>query len=882
MFELDKAIRSWRKSLRKRQALLKEDVDELEQHIRDQVDVLVLRGARESDAFGIAMRKMGPSLVTEDAYKKVFWAKARRKKLLKPSMAAELSMIRNYLTLTLRNLRRRPGYAFINVAGLSIGVAACLLILLFVRDEFSFDKYHEHADRIVRVTLQDEGTGRETEVTPTIVAPLFKRTFPQVEEVTRVYDVANFHSVTIRRGQNAWQEDGFVYADSTFFDVFTFDFIAGSPDGALVRPNTLVLTKSAAERYFGDAAVALGQTLDVGAAGDFEVTGVMADVPANSHLRFNMAASFVSTSWADREIWGSANFYSYLVLSDPGALESLRGAANEMIAEARSSGAVSARFGLGFQKLTDIYMVHMGRQKYVWMFGSLALLILLMACINYINLSTARSARRAREVGVRKALGAQRGQIAWQFFTESGILTGTALVGGLLIAGIMLPLFNQLAGKGITLDVFAEPAPWLLFGALLIVTTLGAGVYPSILLSRFKPAVVLKGSKASQAGGASLRRVLVVSQFAVTIFLIVVTAVVYRQLAFIRTSDVGFERERVVVVQLADANDRRAVPAIQAALRTYPNISHTAAMDAIPGNQRGGYSLLTEVTLDEAEQPSIAATPVGPDVVNTLGLRLMSGRGFSGPADPEVYPDSGRYQYVVNQDLVQLAGWTPETAVGQKMSVSGTRRMGEVVGVIENYNFLPLSEEMEPLALFVEPQWHVLLFKLEGAATPATLARLEGIWDEATGGSPFQYSFLDDDYNAFYQSEERLAAVFAGAAQLAVMIACLGLFGLASYMAEERTREIGIRKTLGASTAGMVAMLNREFALLVLAGFALAAPVGWWATREWLSLYAFRTDVGVWLFLAAGVAALLVAGGTVSLQSFRAASKDPVTALRQV
>jgi putative ABC transport system permease protein len=848
--------------------------------VRDQVDALVQSGQSEQEAFETAMRAMGAGPVTEDAYRRVFWGKMRRKGLMKRSLSAELVMLRNHLTLALRNLRRRPGYTFINITGLSIGIGACLLILLFVRDEMSFDRFHENADRIVRVILRSESEGRETEVTPTIVAPLFKRTFAQVEEATRVYDIARYHTVAIRRGENAWQEDGSIYADSTFFDVFSFPFLVGTPEGALSRPNTLLLTESSARRYFGDASLAMGQTLDVGTAGEFEVTGVLADVPANSHLRFDVVGSFVSTSWASGEIWGSANFYTYLLLTDAAALTPLEVGVADAIAEARLSGAVPTDFGLGLQRLTDIYMVHMGRQKYVWMFASLALLILFMACVNYINLSTARSARRAREVGVRKALGAQRAQIVWQFFSESALLTGMALLLGLVLVFMLLPAFNDATGKAIQLDMLGEPAMWLMFGGLMILTTVGSGIYPSLLLSRFNPAIVLKGSKGSRSGGASLRRVLVVFQFAVTVFLIVATFVVFKQLQFIRSSDVGFDRNQVVVVQLADADDRRAVPIIQAALPTYPEFLDAAAMNAIPGNQLGGYGLSTEADLESRDHPNISATPVSANVVNTLGLRLVAGTGFVERGDPLVSPDSAQYQYVVNEDLVRLAGWTPETAVGQRMSVSGGRRMGEVVGVIENYNFLSLREQMKPLALFVEPGWHVLLIKLREGDTPAALARLKDLWAQASGGSPFQYSFLDDDFNAFYQSEERLASVFAGAAQLAILIACLGLFGLAAFTAEERTREIGIRKSLGATTPGLVGMLNREFALLVLAGFAVAAPLGWWATSEWLSSYAFRTPVGIWVFVAAGVGAFLVAGGAVSLQSVRAARKDPVAALR--
>jgi putative ABC transport system permease protein len=788
-------------------------------------------------------------------------------------------MLRNYLVLALRNLGRHPGYAFINVAGLAMGVACCILILLFVRDELSYDRFNEKADRIVRTTLFIPQLDRHIEVTPTIVGPLFERSFPEVETSVRVYDIGRFRKVTVRRGGTSWQEGGFMYADPSIFDVFTLPLLWGTPGEALVRPNTLVLTESMAVKYFGTPEAARDQVLTVDAT-DFEVTGVIEDVPMGSHLRFDLLGSFASTHWASVETWDSANFYTYLLLTRPEALGPLEVSVASLLARQKASAGLRAEFELGFQRLTDIYLVHMGRERYVWLFSALALLILFIACINYVNLATARSTRRAREVGMRKVLGAERGQIVRQFLGESAVMATASMVIGLGLAAALLPAFNRLGGKHLGLGVLGEPDVWLAIAAILAVTTVGAGLYPSMLLARFVPAAVLKGSGRGRAGGLTFRRVLVVFQFAVTVFLFIATAAVFRQLGFIRTTDVGFDRDQVLVIPIADSGARRALPVLKSELASRPDVLGASAVNAVPGNQRGGYSLFRpNAAPGEAERTSIVATPVDPDVVATLGLDLVAGAGFSEPADLLARPDSGRFEYVVNEHLVRLAGWTPATAVGQVMGVS-SNRMGEVVGVIRDYHFATLHERMQPLALFVEPAWNVLLVKIAPGDVAGTIASIRSTWERVAGDSPFAYTFLDDDFNEQYAAEERLGSIFGVAAALAVVIACLGLFGLASFTAERRRREIGIRKVLGASAAHVVAMLNREFSVLVLVGFVLAAPIAWWATGEWLDGFAYRTGIGWTTIALAGLLALACAWLTASWQSLRAAATDPAKTLR--
>lgn len=863
----------------RRKEILPEDLDELEQHVRDEVAYMVDAGYTPEHAFRQAMVQMGDYGEVEEAYRRVYWGKLRRQGLVGTTLILEFAMLKNYVTLALRNLARYPGYTFINVAGLAVGIACCLLILLFVRDEISFDRFHEHADRIVRVTLRVPDMDRELEVTPTIVAPLFKRTFPEVEDAVRYYDIGRFRAVTVRVGDEAWQESGFVYADSTVFNVLTFPFLAGSASTALVRPQTLVLTESTAIRYFGDALYAVGRTVNVSGT-EYEVTGVLQDVPSNSHLQFDIMASFTSTHWSQREQWGSANFYTYLLLAPGVTSTDLRTAMRGLLDRARAEMGLPPSFDLGMQNLTDIYLVHMDRQRFVNLLSAIAALILLIACVNYVNLATARSARRSREVGMRKVLGAYRGQIVRQFFGESALMVTMSLLLGAGLAVFLLPFFNDVSQKSMEIGALLEPRMLLITAGLLVLVSLASGIYPSLVLSGFRPIAVLKGGRTTTGGNRRFREVLVVFQFAVTVFLIVATTVVFRQLQFIQSADVGFDREHVVVIPISDGSAFRAIPVLRSTLASNSAIVNMSAMNSIPGEMRGGYGFNTPGMSDSDDPIHIGASPVDAHSVDVLGLDLLSGEGFRAPANELARPDSANYQYVINESLMRLAGWTPESAIGQLMSVSGPTRMGTVVGVIRDFNFLDLKQEIQPQALFVEPEFNVLLIKLTGNDTPGVLADIRSVWREATGGSPWEYSFLDDEYRAFYDAERRLGRIFGAASLLAILIACLGLVGLASFTAEQRTKEIGVRKVMGADVRSLVFLLNQNMTKLVLLGAVVALPVAWYVMDGWLSGFAFRTELSWWIFAGAGFSAAIIAWVTVSYQSVRAATVDPVVALR--
>ena len=876
-FDLEKAIAAWRRTFEHHHSFFKEDVEELERHVRDHVAWLVAQGSTEAEAFHEAVRRVGDYGSTEAEYRKVFWEKIRHQRGSMRELIWEITMLKNYLKIALRNLRRYKGYTAINVSGLAVGTACCLLILLFVRDELSYDRHHDNADRIVRVLVGEAQT-----FTPTIIGPLFTREFPEVETAARLYPLGMFRPVVIRYGERAFEESRFFYADSTVFDVFTLPFVAGTPHNALNRPETLVLTATTARKYFGRENP-VGKVVQVGSGVDYEVTGVIEDLPSTSHVQFDVLGSFASTHWAGQEIWNSANFYTFLLLQDEQALASLQAKVTARIDEARRnpSGGVSADYFLTLQPLTDIHLYFEGRITYVYLFAALAVLILLVACANYMNLATARSARRAREVGVRKMAGAHRRQLAFQFFGESAVLVFGALVLAVLLAEVLLPIFNGISGKALAFRYLDDP---VLVPALLgvgVAVSLVAGGYPALLLSSFRPAQVLKGALTAGVGGASFRKILVIFQLAVTVFLIAGTMIVYRQLDYMRTKNLGFDKEQVVVLSIGDRVLRETHTTLKNEILQHPNVRHASAIHSIPGYQRSGYGMRAEgINMEEGEAILVGGIPSDADVVETLGLDLLTGAGF--PKSEGYTPEPGNYVYLVNETLLGEAGWTADNAIGRRINLLGNRE-GEVVGVFKDYHFLSLHQDIHPLAFFIEPrQFAYLMVKITPNDVPGTLAAMEATWQRLAPHRPFVYRFLDQEFDALYRTDRQTGQILSAFAGLAVLIACLGLFGLASFAAEQRTKEIGVRKVLGASASQIVVLLTKDLARLVVVAFVVAAPLAFLVMNRWLESFAYRVDMlqSWWIFLLAGVATLVVAFLTVSYQSIRAALANPALSLR--
>ncbi|MEM6647394.1 MAG: ABC transporter permease [Bacteroidota bacterium] len=794
-------------------------------------------------------------------------------------------MFENYLKVALRNLQKHRGYAFINVTGLAVGLACATLMLLFIRHELSYDQFHEKSDRIYRVYLQGLGGDEKISVTPSALAHAFRLDYPEVETAVRLYDPTRYRPMVVRNGSEVYREEGFLYADSTFFQTFSFDLLNGQKAGALTRPNTVILTASMAEKYFGSQNP-VGEIIEAGAR-TFEVIGVMPDAPENAHFGFNFLASYVTlANWSEAsdDTWRAANFYTYVVLNEGAPVRELEQKMDilvERVAGDRMREA-GVSVAVGFEPLTDIHLrsdVEAGLKptgdiRYVYGLLALVVLVLVIACINYMNLATARAARRAREVGMRKALGAARGQLLGQFFGESAVLVGLGLIVALVLAALVVPFFNTLTAKSFVLgDVFTPSMVLLLLGIGVLVTFV-AGSYPALVLSGMRPMQVLKGSFKADPKAALTRKGLVVFQFAISGCIIIGTTFVVQQLRFIQQQNLGFDQEQVMMLDLP-GDLRRATETVKSALEAMPEVQAAAAMSDYPSRILGGYS--AEVEGRPNESFGSIGYRVDPDAVETLDFTLIAGA----PMSPDHVPNEDRtgHQFILNETAVRNMQFEPGEAIGRSYNLNG--RVGEIVGVVADFHFASLKENIEPLTLFAEGfGYNFVAVRLAPGDIGAAVAGVQNVVAELAPGAPFSFAFLDDQFDALYREEQRVAGITTAFAGFAILIACLGLFGLAAFIAEQRTKEIGVRKVLGASVSNIVLLLTKDFALLVGVAFAVGAPVGYLFVSNWLENFAYRIDVGAGPFVLTALGILLLAGATVSYQAIKSAIADPIKALR--
>lgn len=777
------------------------------------------------------------------------------------------------LRVPLRSLRRQPGYALLNVVGLGVGIACGLFLLLYVHDELSYDRYHDDAEQVFRISAVpgDE----EIALTPPFVPAMLAAELPGVSAATRV----SASGATVRAGGHVFDEDAFFFADAGFFHVLSHPFLQGDARTALARPNTVVLTASSARRYFGTSD-AVGRTITRNGDQTLEVTGVIEDVPAQSSYRFDAVAS-MPTHDAAVDYWSDANDYTFVRARSAEAAAALPARLEALNARLETENPDAWTL-----LATPITRLHLhstaghdldtsGSIRTVYGFAAAALLILLIACINYVNLSTARAVRRAAEVGLRKSIGASRAQLAGQFYSESVLLTlgGFALAVSLVALG--LPAFEALSGKALGLGALATPGMAAMAVGLFALVSVVAGSYPALYVSGFDPVRALRGGVRAGRDTARLRRGLVVFQFGVSAVLVAGTLVVLSQLRYLRSQDLGFDKEHIVVVPLSGKALRESVPALEAGLAETPGVAAVAAVNQIPGDL-GWTSGLWAEGMPGDSSVSVKGMPADARVSDALGLRLVAGAAF--PERPPV-PDSTGFQYLVNTATVTRLGWTPEEAVGRSIAADG--RQGTVVGVVADFHFQSMREAIEPLAIWYQPdEVFNLVVRLEPGDTGAAMGRVEAVWGRFAGDQPFAARFLDDVYDRLYQSDQQLGRIVSVFAGLAIFVACLGLFGLASFTAQQRTKEIGVRKVLGASVPRLVGLLTREVVGLVAVAFALAVPLAWLGLARWLDGFAYHVDLGLLPFAAAGAVLLLVALLTVGGQALRAATADPVRALR--
>jgi putative ABC transport system permease protein len=785
-------------------------------------------------------------------------------------------MLKNFLKIALRSFARHKIHTFLNVAGLAAGLAAALLILLWVRYELGFDRFRVHADRLYRVLQEVKFSDHEATwaITQGPLGPGLEKDFPEIARSIRLRG----RGVQVRHGEE-WITETFWLTDPSIFEAFTFPLAAGDPATALADPRSIVLSEEMAEKYF-PAGNALGRTIQVDGGFEFRVTGVLKPVPRNSEFRFPFLVPFVF----GREIglsvdrWNNSAFTTYVRLAEGVSAEE---AGAKIAGYLADKPTVETGTRLALQPLRRVHLRSNyefdsghGDIRYVRIFSLAALFILLIACINFMNLTTARSAVRAREVGVRKVSGARRAEIAGQFYGESALLILAALVLALILAKLLLPAFNELAAKRLTLG--PADAPGLLPGllVLLAVTVVVAGSYPAFVLSRFQPARVLKAGPASGACGRGFRRALVVVQFSLTILLLVCTAFVRGQLDYMRSAKLGYDKENVVFATMR-GDMRKNFPAVRAELERLPGVAGVAASETVPTS---GYSfsnsLWTWPGQPAGSEILMRAGCVDEGYFGVLGLEIVQGRTFDGQAVSESNP-----LFVVNEEAARVMEL--KEPVGQWLSDKSARFKGTIVGLVKDYHFTALRQRIEPLILiYYPPDCDVLLARLKPGDVPRTIAAIEGIWKTFAPGFPFRLNFLDQALDDLYRSEERIGAIIRSFSLLAVAVSCLGLFGLASHTAERRTKEIGIRKVLGASGPSLAWLLAGDFSRWVLAANVLAWPAAYLAVAKWLEGYPYRIAIGPGPFLLAGGTAFLVALLTVGFHSVRSARANPAGALR--
>ncbi|MCB0567328.1 MAG: ABC transporter permease [Phaeodactylibacter sp.] len=789
-------------------------------------------------------------------------------------------MLTNLIRITLRQMARAKTYTTINIMGLGIGLAVCFLIFMWVRDELQYDQFHAHAGRIYRVLWEARYGENEWKIPlgPVPIATALEREFPEVEKATQLYK----GGFTVKQGQEYVREQNVLFIDKNFFEVFSLEFVSGNPEKALAQPDAILLTEEACKRYFGDQNP-VGRHIARSDGELYQVNGVVKAFPRQSHLQFDFLASIESLPRIKQraEQWGSATVYNYFLLRPDASIESLQekwqAYTDENVAgEEFRQGNNFTRFP--FQALADIHLgSHLeyelspnGNKAYVYIFSIVAVFILLLACINFINLATARSLTRGREVGVRKVLGSSKGQLFWRFFRESFFYVILAVGLSLILVQGVLPWFNHLAGKELSLGFLQSPFLWLLLASLAVLATLLSGALPALFMASFQPVKALKGELMESAGQGWLRKGLVVSQFCISTILIIGALAVGNQLRFLQNRRLGFDKEQVIVLNRANALGKQ-YSAFFGHLNRLPAVKVATAAQFLPGKE-------FDSTVFEPEQPSnyqqtsLTYAFIDAHFVDALQLQLAAGRNFSA----EMATDSNAV--LLNQAAVSKLGW--KEPIGKKITMGGQPPF-QVVGVVEDFHFRSLHHEIEPIVLMMAA-WNLPYFavRLNPGDVEAHIQSIRSAWHEFAPDTPFDYTFLSEDYAQLYDSEQRMGRVFTIFSVLAIFIACLGLFGLAAFMAVRRTKEIGIRKVLGASTTGIVGLLSRDFLRLVLFSFLIAAPIAWYGMNKWLQGFAYRVELQWWVFALAGILVVAIAFLTVSYQSIRAALADPAEALR--
>lgn len=815
-------------------------------------------------------------------------------------------MIKNYIKVAFRNMMRRKGYSLINILGLATGMAVCLLIVLFVQDELSYDRHHENGSRVQRVVLERIYPGRSTSysIIPQSIGESIQKEFPEVLESTRLFDFGNNGNFFMRVGDKVYEESEVFAVDSNFFRVFTGHFINGNAKEALMKPNSAVLSESTAIKMYGSAQNALGKQFqtDADQNNTFMITGVCKDWPENSHFTFNVLIPVTSFPFIRQPNYINFAAHTYLLLA-PGASAAALEKKLPRVVEKYVSGEIERAFGQSYedfkkagngyryymQPLKDIHLTSdleaelsvNGSMTSVYIFGVIAVFILFLACINFINLSTARSVERAREVGIRKTFGSEKKALIFQFLIESVLIAFIALVVAIGFILLLLPLFNQISGKDLTAASFMKPETVLLLILLSVTVGLVAGLYPAFVLSSFKPILVLKGRFKSNKSGLLLRNGLVVFQFAISVILIISAIIVNQQMKYMLSGNLGFKKDRIIIVERADLLQQQT-EAFKTELERIPGVETVSGTSSMPGTQ-GFFG----VTFQQAHsKESLTGRGIISDVnfAKTLDLQLTQGRFFSKSFGTDTLSLVLNEKAVSEMGLKNPIGALITTPDNNFNAPDGTPYVYTVIGVIKDFHFQSLHQQISPLVFINSARFGnaagVLAVRIKADRFKETVSSIENKWKGFVQNRPFHYNFFDQTLQAQYLSEQTTQKVFTTFSSLAIFIACIGLLGLVAYTTTQRTREISIRKVLGAGTGTIVNMLSKDFLKLVAIASIGSFPIAWWVMNKWLQDFAYRIDISWWVFVLAAFAAVFIALITISFQSIKAALANPVKNLR--
>lgn len=899
MFNLEQSIKAWRKKLQKYQGLEPGDLEELEAHLRDKIDHLLTKGYDPEEAFQKASSDMTDGIREVISEFRTSRTNGKNPPAWK-SRSWMPTLLPNYLKVTFRNFWRQKVYGVINVAGLAIGIASCLLILMYINHELSYDGFHKNSNRIYRVNTDykwgdQQGVGSTT---PPALGRTFREEIPEVESYVRIYKP---QPQVVRQDDRYFSESSILATDSKLFDIFSFKLLKGNPQNVLEKPNSIVLTPEMARKYF-DNESPIGQTLELGKTKSaYTVTGIVAPPPSNSHIQFNMLTSL--STYGNVEYfewsWVWTQLTTYVMLNKNASL---------MAAEAKIPSIVNQhlpatfkRIGFSFQELVENgghwkynlqpfnrVWLHSaqagnilggtGNILYIYILGTAAIFILLIACINFMNLATARSITRGKEVGIRKTLGSSRQSLAGQFLIEALIYSFTAAVLACLIINLSLPGFNELAGTRLSFNLIDQP--WIIPSLLALAICVGllSGSYPAVALTSYQPVEVLKGTLQSGSKGRRLRSTLVVGQFVISIMLIIGTLIVHNQLQFMQNKDLGFNKEQVLVIDNGK-NLGTSQETLRKELVKIPGILSASLTSSYP--TKSDFTDFYRPENSSGKDLPISSILTDRHFINTLDIKLLAGRNFR----QEAKADSA--SVIINREAAKNIGWKPGEAIGKKLIYpGGNNQKFTVIGVMNDFNYYSLQNPIGPFAFFNRSSKSYttsndyIVARFEPTQIQGTLQKLSTLWKDFMPETPFEYEFLSDRFAAQYRSQLRMGMVFSVFTIIAILIACMGLLGLVTFTTEQRTKEIGIRKVLGASTGNIMILLSKKFVRLTVIAFLIACPIAYFGMQQWLQDFAYRISIGPSIFILSGAMALLLVLITVSFQAAKAAFSNPVNSLR--